>query len=115
MHFQYHPGTIPIILTSPHGGWITPDIIEDRMPGCPTADGNCVFEKDEVSRAFCVNLVYNHNAKSYFQSCADKDLCGIATVTDSYTINITNIIADTIEEILGEGNRPYKVISNLKR
>jgi hypothetical protein len=57
MHFQYHPGTIPIILTSPHGGWITPDIIEDRMPGCPTADGNCVFEKDEVSRVCWFKLV----------------------------------------------------------
>jgi hypothetical protein len=39
----------------------------------------------------------------------------MSTNTDYYTINITNIISDTIEELLGEGNRPYKVISNLER
>ena len=37
------------------------------------------------------------------------------TVTDSYTIDITHILADTIEELLGEGQRPHMVISNIKR
>ena len=36
-------------------------------------------------------------------------------MTDSYTIDIANIIADKIEELLGGGQRPHMIISNIKR
>ena len=46
--FQYEPGSVPIIISAPHGGTEEPDEIADRIAGCPTSNG-CVYEKDEVS------------------------------------------------------------------
>ena len=44
---QYEPGTVPIIISAPHGGTEEPSEIADRIAGCPTSNG-CVYEKDEV-------------------------------------------------------------------
>merc|ERR1712045_854658 len=91
-YIEYEPGTVPIIISAPHGGTEEPDEIADRIAGCPTSDG-CVYEKDE--------------------SCASSSECGIVTVRDSYTIEIARSIADTVEELLGA--RPYLVINNMNR
>ena len=47
-YFQYYPGTVPIIISAPHGGTEEPSEISNRIAGCPTSDGECVYEKDEV-------------------------------------------------------------------
>ena len=95
MSFQYHPGNIPIILSVPHGGLLDPAFIPDRQHGCPTPDGGCVYEKNVT--------------------CADEDLCYASTVTDQWTIEVSHVVADTIESLFGEGQRPHMIISNLKR
>jgi len=92
-YIEYYPGTVPIIISAPHGGTEEPSEISNRIAGCPTSDGLCVYEKDE--------------------SCASTSECGIVTVRDSYTIEIARSIADTVEELLGA--RPYLVINNLNR
>ena len=77
----------------PHGGYLEPEEIPDRIPGCPTPEGDCIFENND--------------------SCTNESLCKITTVTDAYTIELATVMADTIEEQLGD--RPHLVISNLKR
>ena len=93
---QYHPGTARIIISVPHGGYLEPEGIPDRIPGCL---GSSPEEKE---------CIYKSN-----DSCANETLCKITTVTDAYTIELATVMADTIEEQLGD--RPHLIISNLKR
>ena len=39
-YIEYHPGDLPIILSAPHGGRITPDEIPDRTYGTTVTDDN---------------------------------------------------------------------------
>ena len=39
-YIEYHSGTIPIILSATHGGWIEPDEIPDRTEGTTVTDIN---------------------------------------------------------------------------
>ncbi len=39
-YIEYHAGDLPIILSAPHGGWITPDEIPDRTGGTTVTDAN---------------------------------------------------------------------------
>tara|TARA_Y100000588_G_scaffold204072_1_gene217894 strand:- start:137 stop:1138 length:1002 start_codon:yes stop_codon:yes gene_type:complete len=39
-YIEYHSGTIPIILSASHGGWIEPDEIPDRTEGTTVTDIN---------------------------------------------------------------------------
>ena len=83
-----------MVLTIPHGGALTPSEIEDRIPGCPNSNGGCDYIKDS--------------------DCADSDGCPCTTVTDSYTIQVGELIVQELEAQFG-GRRPYVVVSNLKR
>jgi len=93
-YIEYQEGTVPIIITSGHGGAEIPDGMPIRVHGC--WDGSsCTWN--------------NPN------SCGNSEHCEAVTVTDGYTIELTRQIVKTIEEELGEGKRPYMVINNIKR
>ncbi|TRY78650.1 hypothetical protein TCAL_06616 [Tigriopus californicus] len=90
---EFHSGTLPIILTVPHGGEIRhPDIL-NRMNGCRGTDGTCQFLKDP--------------------SCASTTECKVVNFQDMSTIDIAWTVANQIEDTLG--GRPFMVISHLHR
>ena len=39
-YIEYHSGTIPIIFSAPHGGWVEPDEIPNRTEGTTVTDNN---------------------------------------------------------------------------
>jgi len=93
-YIEYQGGSVPIIISSGHGGAEIPDGMPVRVHGC--WDGSsCTWD--------------NPN------SCGNAEHCMAVTVTDGYTIELTREIVKTIEEELGGGRRPYMVINNIKR
>eukprot|EP00095_Tigriopus_kingsejongensis_P000671 maker-scaffold340_size202118-snap-gene-0.23 protein:Tk00671 transcript:maker-scaffold340_size202118-snap-gene-0.23-mRNA-1 annotation:"PREDICTED: uncharacterized protein LOC100492536" len=89
---EYHAGTLPIILSVPHGGEIMhPDIL-DRIDGCPMPDGECQFLKDPT--------------------CASND-CNVVVYKDMATVDIARVVYQKIQSSLN--GQPYLVISHLHR
>lgn len=84
--FQYQKGTLPIILSVPHGGMLLHPDIPDRTSSNMIADQ---MTPNAHKKAKVVNLA------------------------DLFTIEIATIVADSIEEILGK--RPHVVMCHLKR
>jgi hypothetical protein len=85
-------GDLNVILGAPHGGGQTPSNIPDRDAGC-LVSGECV---------------YSH-------SCGNKNpsQCGVTTVRDSFTLELTELIADELEAMTGR--RPTTSINLLHR
>jgi len=48
-HIRYYKGDIPLILTAPHGGEVTPDDINDRSHG--------VFELDDYTLELTEDII----------------------------------------------------------
>lgn len=49
---EYRPGTLPVILSAPHGGDLVPDEIPDRTYGTTGMDGNTLTLAEAIADAF---------------------------------------------------------------
>ncbi|QYM77876.1 immunoglobulin domain-containing protein [Horticoccus luteus] len=87
-YIEYIPGDLPIVITAPHGGSLTPFAIPDRANGTYTIDG--------VSYTFAANTSNE-----------------IVTATD---LNTEDLATKVVNEILARtGHRPHLIICHLKR
>ena len=85
---KYEPGNMSLILTAPHGGNLNPsrqstgEMWPNRIDyGCKGKDGKCIW---------------THNCGITSKDCKTRKL------SDLYTVEITQDIADRIKEITGE-------------
>ncbi len=99
---EYIPGELRMILSVPHGGEEDVESIPEREDGCPLPGADEDDEKEERC-----------DFAAHDESCADEELCGVTTVTDTYTIEIALAVSDRLNEVLGA--RPHVVICHLKR
>jgi hypothetical protein len=88
----YTPGTLPIILSVPHGGTLLPSDIPDRTSGC-VVSGSCTYQ----------------------HSCSPKSdsQCPVQTVKDLNTQELANEISNSLFALTGK--RPFLIFNNLHR
>ena len=60
-YISYQPGNIPVILSIPHGGEISPSEISDRTYGVSVTDSNTI----ELGIAISDYLFSQHNVRPY--------------------------------------------------
>eukprot|EP00095_Tigriopus_kingsejongensis_P000672 maker-scaffold340_size202118-snap-gene-0.24 protein:Tk00672 transcript:maker-scaffold340_size202118-snap-gene-0.24-mRNA-1 annotation:"PREDICTED: uncharacterized protein LOC102462580 isoform X1" len=97
---EYEQGTVPIILSVPHGGTLSHPDIPDR-----TSSAGIAF-----SQIHCTSPGSEHHVHN---PPLENKRAKVVNVTDMRTIEIARIVANTIEETIGK--RPYLVISHLRR
>mmetsp|Transcript_64026 Transcript_64026/g.93737 ORF Transcript_64026/g.93737 Transcript_64026/m.93737 type:complete len:165 (-) Transcript_64026:1266-1760(-) len=91
-YVTYVPGSLPIILSAPHGGSERPASIPNRQSGC-WIGGSCQFRPDCSPR--------------------DADRCGVSTISDMNTNTMTAELSDAFFAYYGA--RPNCVYNNLHR
>lgn len=61
-YFELGIGTVPVILSTPHGGFLKPKIIPDKLTGVQIADKN----KFLISKGIIQVLKHNFNIDIYY-------------------------------------------------
>jgi len=90
---EYHTGTLPLILSVSHGGWLYPEEIDDRTNGCKNSQGVCQFP--------------------WSDECPEDDVCKIRYVADSRTKDIGEGLYNKLGEKLDR--KPHLIISKIHR
>lgn len=93
--FQYIPGNINLILSSPHGGSLQPEDMNYRLQGC--------YDKETDKCNFNSSIANCDRAESK---------CRIVPYPDVGTHPIARAMADIIEGIVG---KPHLVLFHLHR
>mmetsp|Transcript_89989 Transcript_89989/g.155879 ORF Transcript_89989/g.155879 Transcript_89989/m.155879 type:complete len:652 (-) Transcript_89989:274-2229(-) len=96
-HSEYHPGTLPLLLSGPHGGTYKDPAIPTRVDGC------CPLSRCKQSE--CTWPVTRCTGSSTG--------CTITLGSDYNTRNITLSLSDAI--YARTGKRPHVVVANLHR
>lgn len=101
---EYIPGDTNLIISVPHGGYLTPSSIPDRSPGCLDDSGVCHFPCP-TSSSEAPHVCTPRNSK-----CSN---CQVIIGGDSFTQEIGKELVKEINVITGK--TPYVILSHLHR